>query len=214
MIKINLLPRKKRQRVETGGGGELWVLAAVGVLALEIVGLFFYHSSLESDLAQEIKQNNEISAKIDASKSAVENHKNVTEELERLRAREAAIAKLQSARTGPTAVLLETARILTAGRGPSIDPEKLAQVRRDNPLAAYNPTWDSRRLWITSFNEENRMLQITGDARDAEDVSEFAKRMNLSDYFGAVRLLPATRSKDTVTGLELVQFALEAEVMY
>jgi len=214
MIRINLLPQKRKRRVDSGGSGELWVLAAVGVLALEIVALFFFHSSLEGELLEENTKNGEIQAKIDASKKAVQNHKNVLEELERMRAREDAIAKLQSARTGPTAVLLEAARILTPGRGPSIDPEKLAQIRRDNPLAAFNPTWDTRRLWITEFREESRLLHIDGVARDAEDVSEFAKRMNLSDYFGAVRLLPASRGTETETGLEVVNFALEAEVKY
>lgn len=213
MIRINLLPQKKR-RVEVSGGGESWVLVAVGLLVLELGALFFYHTTLEDELAAENRTNGEIQAKIDASKKAVENHQNVIDELERLRAREDAITKLQSARTGPTAVLLETARILTPGRGPSIDPEKLAQIRRDKPLAAFNPTWDTRRLWVTNFVEQNRRLNIRGVARDAEDVSEFAKRMMLSDYFDGVTLLPASRGKDSDTGLEVVNFALQAEVNY
>lgn len=213
MIRINLLPQKRR-RVESSAGGELWVLGAVLLLAVEIIGLFFYHSSLESELQTERKQNSQIRAQIDASKNTVKDHQNILKELEGMRAREDAIAKLQSARTGPTAVLLETARILTPGRGPSIDPEKLAQIRKENPLAAYNPTWDTRRLWIDSFTEERRLLRITGVARDAEDVSEFAKRMNLSDYFDKIRLLPAKRGIDQETKLELVSFALEAEVNY
>lgn len=214
MIRINLLPQKKRRRVEKGAGGELWVLAAVGLLALQIIGLFIYHSSLQDRLASEKNKNAQIEAKIAASKKKVSNHKKVTEELDSLRAREEAISKLQRARTGPTAVLLETARILTPGRGPSIDPEKLAQIRKDDPLAAFNPTWDTRRLWINSFSEESRSLSIQGVARDAEDVSEFAKRMGLSDYFGKVRLLPGGSAKDSSTSLEVVRFALQAEVNY
>lgn len=214
MIKINLLPQKKR-RADSGSGGEMWVLGAVGALVVEIALLFVFHTQLQDRLEEEVQKNGKIQATIDASKKeVVTNHKKVTDELERLRAREDAIASLQSARTGPTAVLLETARILTPGRGPSVDPEKLAQIRRENPLAAFNPTWDTRRLWIETFAEESRLLQISGIARDAEDVSEFAKRMNLSDYFGAVRLLPASRSTDSDTGLEVVKFALEAEVKY
>lgn len=213
MIRVNLLSQKKR-RVEVSAGGESWVLVAVGLLVLELGALFFYHTTLEDELAAENKTNGEIQAKIDASKKAVENHQNVIDELERMRAREDAITKLQSARTGPTAVLLETARILTPGRGPSIDPEKLAQIRRDKPLAAFNPTWDTRRLWITNFVEQNRRLNVRGIARDAEDVSEFAKRMMLSDYFDGVTLLPASRGKDGETGLEVVSFALQAEVNY
>src|SRR5690606_21020331 len=129
MIRINLLPQKRKRRVESGSGGELWVLVAVGLLVLEIVGLFVFHTSLDDKLAQERRTNAQIKAQVDASKKSVENHASVTEELERMLAREDAIAQLQSARTGPTAVLLETARILTPGRGPSVNPEKLAQLR-------------------------------------------------------------------------------------
>ncbi len=212
MIRINLLPQKKARTQSSGG--ESWVLVAVALLVLEIGGLFFFHTTLEEQLAAERRTNSEIQAKIDASKQAVQNHQKVITELEQLRAREEAIAKLQNARTGPTSVLLETARILTPGRGPSLDPEKLAQVRRDNPLAAFNPTWDTRRLWLLTFREESRKLHLTGVARDAEDVSEFAKRMTLSDYFDQVRLLPANRDRDGETGLDVVRFALEAEVRY
>jgi type IV pilus assembly protein PilN len=213
MIRINLLPQKRR-RVESGNASELWVLFALGALLIEIVLLFVLHGMKESELAEEAKRNQEIQAKIDASKAAVANHGSVISELERMRAREDAIAKLQSARTGPTAVLLEFARLLTPGMGPSIDPQELAAVRRDNPLALYNPSWDPRRLWIAEYVEETRLLHITGVARDAEDVSELAKRMNLSDYFDKVRLLPAKQSTDPDTGIPVVGFALEAEVKY
>lgn len=213
MIRINLLPQKKR-RVETGSSGESWVLVAVGIVILEIVGLFVFHGTLESTLADEQGKNREIQAKIGASTAAVANHKNVIEELERMRAREDAIAELQAARTGPTAVLLELSRLTTPGLGPSIAPEKLAEVRRDNPLAAFSASWDARRLWITSFTEQDRRVRINGTAVDAEDVTEFAKRMNLSDYFAKVQLLPGSRQHDSETRLPVVGFAVEAEVKY
>src|SRR5690606_2800523 len=146
------------------------------------------------------------------SKKAVANHEEVKSELERMRAREDAIAQLQSARTGPTAVLLELARILTPGRGPSVNPEKLAQLRRDNPLSVSNPTWDARRLWITGLAEKSRKVTRERAARDAEDVSELARRLTLADYFDAGRLLPARTAKHQGSGLDVVVCALEAEV--
>ncbi len=211
MIRINLLPQR-RKAVEAGGGGDLWLLAAMGLLLLEIVALFFFHASMEEKLADQEKKNQEISAQIKQSTQAVANHAQVKQELERMRAREEAIAKLQSARSGPTAVLLELARILTPGRGPTVNPEKLAQLPRDNPLAVFNPSWDPRRLWITRFIEETRLVRLEGTARNAEDVSELARRMNLSDYFHAVRLLPAKSAE--LEGLDVVNFSLEAEVRY
>lgn len=213
MIRINLLPQK-RKRLESSGGGDSWVLIALGVLILQFVLLFVFHGFKERELAEEVQTNAAIQSQIATSQNAVKNHADVTRELERLRSREDAIAKLQSARTGPTAVLLEIAKLLTPGRGPTIDPEELAQIRRDNPLAVSSPTWDTRRLWITEFSEESRLLRLKGTARDASDVSELAKRMNLSAFFGGVRLLPARRATDAKTGLALVEFALEAEVKY
>jgi type IV pilus assembly protein PilN len=111
-------------------------------------------------------------------------------------------------------VLLELARILTPGRGPSVPADKLSQLRRDNPLAVFNMNWDPRRLWVTSFVEQARKVKLEGVAKDGEDVSELARRMNLSDYFANVVLLPGKQEKDKDTGVEVVRFSLEAEVKY
>jgi type IV pilus assembly protein PilN len=51
-------------------------------------------------------------------------------------------------------------------------------------------------------------------ARDGEDVSEFLRRLTLSDYFYDVRLLPAKKTVDTVTKIELVKFEMSAKVRY
>jgi len=90
----------------------------------------------------------------------------------------------------------------------------LSQLRRDNPLAVFNPSWDSRRLWLVKFVEQSRKLHLEGFAQDGEDVSELARRMNLSSYFADVRLLPAVRQIDSTTHMEVVSFALEAKVRY
>jgi type IV pilus assembly protein PilN len=111
-------------------------------------------------------------------------------------------------------VLLELARILTPGRGPTVDPERLNQLRRENPLAVFNPGWDARRLWLTKFVEQQRKVRLEGVARDGEDVSELARRLQLSSLFHDVRLLPAKKQRDQKTGLELVTFQLEAQVRY
>jgi len=213
MIRINLLTRKK-QRVERQEKTQTWLLVAFGLVLLEIVALVIYHGFKLEDLKAQERKNSELAAQIDQSKKAVAKHTEVKEKLAQLRAREEAIAKLQSARSGPTSILLELSRLLTPGRGPTVDPGKLGQLRRDDPAAAFNPNWDARRLWIVNFREDKRKLRIEGLARDGEDVSELARRMSLSDYFVGVKLLPARRQVDTATKVELVRFSLEAEVKY
>jgi len=213
LIRINLLPQK-RKRAERGESSQLWLAVVMVLLLAEVAGLFVFHGFKNEELADQERKNAALQSQIDQSKKSVANHAQVKEKLAQLRAREQAIAKLQSARSGPTAVLLELARILTPGRGPSVDPDRLAQLRRDNPLAVFNPTWDARRLWLVRFVEEQRKVRLEGLARDGEDVSELARRMNLSSYFSEVKLLPAKRQTDQKTGVELVNFSLEAKVKY
>jgi len=206
MIRINLLAQKKR--AERSDGSQVWLAVVMVVVLAEVAALFLFHSIKAEELADQKRKNAELNSQIDQAKKNVANHAQVKADLAQLRAREAAIQKLQSARSGPTAALLERARILTPGRGPSVDPDRLAQLRRDNPLSVFNPNWDARRLSVTSFVEAQRKLKIDGIARDGEDVSELARRLNLSAFFYDVTLLPATRDA------EAVKFSVEAKVRY
>lgn len=212
MIRINLLPQKRRG-ADAQAGSQLWLAVLAVLLLAEVAGLFVFHGFKSEELKDQRRKNAELETQIQQSKDTVKDHPNVKAELERLKAREEAITRLQNARTGPTSVLLELSRILTPGRGPSVSPERLSQVRRENPLAIYNSTWDPHRLWITSYNETQRKVRLEGLARDGEDVSELARRMNLSDYFSDVTLLPAKQEKSKA-GIELIKFALEARVKY
>jgi len=212
MIRINLMAQKRR--ADRADGSQLWLAVAMVAMLAEVAALFVFHGFKNEELNEQRMKNAALSSQIDQSKSTVANHEDVRQKLAQLRAREEAIGKLQSARTGPTAILLELARLLTPGRSPSVDPDRLSQLRRDNPLAVFNPSWDSRRLWLTRFVEQSRKLHIEGFAQDGEDVSELARRMNLSSYFADVRLLPAIRQIDSTTHMEVVSFALEAKVKY
>ena len=206
MIKINLLAQKKR--AERSDGSQVWLAVVMVVVLAEVAALFVLHSFKAEELTQQQRKNAELTSQIEQAKKNVANHEQVKADLALLRAREEAIQKLQSARSGPTAILMELARILTPGRGPSVDPDRLAQLRRDNPLSVFNPNWDARRLWITGYVEAQRSLRIDGKARDGEDVSELARRLNLSSYFYDVKLLPATREAD------FVKFSIETKVRY
>jgi type IV pilus assembly protein PilN len=212
MIRINLMPQKRR--AERGEASQLWLAVVMVLMLAEVAALFVFHGFKGEELKDQQHKNAELNSQIDQSKNAVADHEAVKQKLANLRAREEAIGKLQSARTGPTAVLLELARLLTPGRGPSVDPDRLSQLRRDDPLAVFNPAWDARRLWLAKFVEDHRNLRLEGFAQDGEDVSELARRMSLSSYFAEVRLLPASREIDSVTHLEVVSFALEAKVNY
>jgi type IV pilus assembly protein PilN len=180
----------------------------------QVAALFVFHGFKNEELSDQQRKNTELESQIEQSKQSVLNHPEVTKKLEELRARETAIGRLQTARTGPTAILLELTHILTPGRGPSVAPDKLSQLRRENPLAVFNANWDPRRLEIKSFAESARKVKLEGSAQDGEDVSELARRLNLSDYFSNVVLLPGKQEKDKDSGLPVIHFSLEAQVKY
>lgn len=222
MIRINLLPNKKplKRRGEAGagadGGGEsqTWLAFVLGAVLLEVIVLLFVYKTQQDKLSQVQKHNQELTANIDAIKREIANHADIKAQLKELRDREEAIQKLQAARTGPTATMLELTRVMTPGRGPTVDRDKLEQLKRDNPTAVPNVNWDPRRLWLVSYKEADRTVKLKGLARDGEDVSELLRRLSLSDYFYEVRLLPATKSVDQTTKLELVSFEMSAKVRY
>lgn len=220
MIRINLLPskkaiRKKGEVAEAGeSGSQAWLAVVLGAVLLEVLVLLMVYNAQQSKLTQAQKKNAEITANIDAIKREISNHAEIKSQLKELRDREEAIQKLQAARTGPTATMLELSRILTAGRGPTVDRDKLEQLKRDNPTSVPNPNWDVRRLWIKEYREQDRTVRITGLARDGEDVSEFLRRLTLSDFFYEVRILPASKTVDPATKLEVLKFEMSAKVRY
>jgi type IV pilus assembly protein PilN len=215
MIRVNLLPQKKEgRRGAAADGGQAWLIALGAAVLLEIVGLIIFHKGKQDEFDALTHKNEQVQSSINDITKQIANHADIKNQLKDLRDREDAIAKLQSARSGPTAAMLELSRILTPGRGPTTDRDKIEQLKRDDPGAVPNPNWDPRRLWLKTYSDTSRVVKLSGLARDGEDVSEFLRRLTLSDYFYDLRLLPASKERDNDTHLELVRFELSAKVRY
>lgn len=213
MIRINLLPEAKRQ-ASTGGSGQLWaviyMLAAAGWAV--VLGLFYLSAAAKLD--EKDAANKAVQAQIDQVKSQSANIGEVEAQLAKSRELQKVVQDLQNARQGPARVLMELSHILSAGRGPAVDEQKLEAMRRENPLAGFNPGWDIRRLWITSFTEADRNCKLSGFGKSNEDVAEFLRRLTLSDVFKEVTLQSTAAAKDTTSGLPTVAFQMTCKVVY
>jgi type IV pilus assembly protein PilN len=217
MVRVNLLPDRRQAARRASGGtdtSQLWILGVFGAVVFAIVICLFIEKVKQDELTAITRENQNTQGQIDSIKQQIANHDEIKAKLRDLRDREEAIQKLQSARSGPTSTLLELAHVLTPGRGPTTDRDKLEQMKRDNPSEVYNANWDARRLWLTSYKETDRTLKLGGLARDGEDVSEFERRLKLSDYFTDVKLLPGEKTIDAQTHQELFRFDLSAKVRY
>jgi type IV pilus assembly protein PilN len=217
VVRVNLLPDRRPAGRRPGVAVEpqqTWLFGVLGAFAAAVIVCLFVQKVKQDQLAAAIAENARTEEQIDAIKRQIADHPDIKARLKDLRDREDAIQKLQTARTGPTSTLLEVAHLLTPDRGPSLDRDKLEQLKRDNPAEVYNPNWDPRRLWLTSYVESDRVVRISGLARDGEDVSELQRRLKLSDYFVEVKLLPGSKVVDPMSHQELFQFQLSAKVRY
>ena len=216
MVRVNLLPDKRQaaRRSVATEPTQFWLVGVLGAFVATVVVCLFVQKLKQDELRDIIVENGRIQGQIDAIKRQTANHPEIKAKLKELRDREDAIQNLQAARTGPTSTLLELAHVLTPGRGPTTDRDRLEQLKRDDPAEVFNANWDPRRLWLTSYQESQRTVKFGGLARDGEDVSELERRLKASDYFADVRLLPGAKVLDTQSHQELFRFELSAKVRY
>lgn len=211
MIRINLLPTKKQRAASSGRS---LVFVALAVVIVEIIGIGVLHASRSSKKNELVRANDEVRTRIDGIKREISDHDAIRAEIEHIQRRDEVIEQLKAARTGPVLALMELAGILSPGGGPRVPRELLEQMRRDNPLTAPNERWDPRRLWITTFNEDQRKVKFNGEARGHDDVAEFLRRLNVSPYFDEVRLVKTQSAVNNELHLELVQFEIECTARY
>ncbi len=214
MIRVNLLPHKKKTerskiKIESSSSGQRWVAVPAILLLLEAAGFFVFHHSRTTDIDAITSQNQQQQAKIAQIQQLVQQHTEVKDQLKKLQEREDAINQLKSAQNGPTAAVLELAQILTPGKGPTVYPDLINKLQRDDEQINLN--WDSKRLWLTEYKEEDRTVRIDGFAKDSKDVTEFSERLRASSYFYDILLLPGKKD-NSAEGL--IAFGVQLKVRY
>lgn len=223
MIRINLLPQGKNQgrskfAAPSGGGGggsvQGWYIGYVVAALVAVIVLAAWYVTTKSKLDELTSTNQQLQTQIDGEKQKSAQIEEVRTKIAESKKLEELVAELNKARLGPTRVMMELSRILSVGGGPSVDLQELERMRRENPLAGYNASWDPRRLWLLSFEERQRKCKIRGRGRTNEDVSEFMRRLSLSNVFEEVKLTRTEQVTDQKTKLSLIAFELTSKVKY
>jgi type IV pilus assembly protein PilN len=220
MIRINLLPQaKKATRAAapvTPGNTQAWAIGYAVAAFVWVAALLGIYLLYDAELEEEQATNAALQTQIDQLRSKSAQLEEVQARLAESRRLEEVVNELHRERTGPTRVLMELSQILSPppGGGPTIDPEALEELRRDNPLAGFNRSWDPRRLWINTFTETDGNCEINGLGRTNEDVAEFLRRLALSDLFTNVTLTKTQSRRVQDLGLTLISFELTCQVSY
>ncbi len=212
MIRINLLPAKRARRREAGQRQ----LAAMGLAVLATAGgAVFVHISASNERDDLARQNRLIQSDIDRLKAELGDYDKVRTQREELLKQRKSIQALEQARTGPVFLLRELSEILTAGKGPTFDRVLYEESLRRDPNVGFNAAWDTRRVWLESFEEDQKRVRIRGAAKSIEDASEFLKRVQLSVFFSDVRPEGTTQVSSGGPGsVKYVSFSFTAQVAY
>lgn len=211
MIRINLLPVKATKKREAG---QRQLLAGVVVFSFVLVSVIVFHGT-------EVAAINEVKAQNAASKQAIERFKQelgdydkIKAAVEELKRQRDAIKKLQANRSGPVFLMRELSDILTKGKGPSLDKDSYESQLRKDPSSGFNPNWETRRVWLLTYEERAHSVKIKGAAKSDEDVAEFLKRLKQSPFFSDVYWQQTQPQVDARLNVSFVTFDVTCKVNY
>ena len=207
MIRINLIGTKVKAKPK-GPGLEVWIY--LGVLVLEVALLFVWYQTKASSLEEWTKRAKQATAKVKTLRQ-------VKKEWERWQAEKADLERqakvfdsLKADQLGPPLMLEFLSYALT--RIPDV-PANSDHLKAQE-LAGWNPKWDARRLWLTKLDEKEHLVTFKGQAVDHEDVAEFYRRLEASEFFYDIQPGRQEKMHDDDLGLEYVEFTATARVYY
>jgi len=215
LIRINLLAARKVKRRDAGERH----LAFMGLSVLGAVAVMvFVYLSGQSRLDAITRDNDGVRADIDRMKAELGDYDKIKDQRQDLLKQQKTIQALQAGRTGPLYLMREMSEILSPGKGPSFDRASYEERLRRDPNIGFNTSWDTRRVWLDTFEEAQGKVRIKGSAKTNEDVAEFLKRLQLSIFFSDVSPESTQQVSETTLGGNLsvkhVTFNLTARVLY
>ena len=207
MIRINLLGLKVKPK-QTGSSKQLFAFAAI--LIVEGLFLFLWHQKLSADLAEATKRTKEAAAKIEDLKRVKQSWEQWQAEKADLDRQSQVFDTLRADQIGPPMMLQYLSYALT----PLDDSPAGRDEARAQELAGWNPKWDSRRVWLASIKQADRLVTFDGTAIDHEDVAEFYRRLESTDFFSVVEPGLQTRKVHPDLGIRFVDFTAKTNVSY
>ncbi|MBM4398552.1 MAG: PilN domain-containing protein, partial [Deltaproteobacteria bacterium] len=207
MIRINLIGQKARPK-PTASRGQ--VFAFIGLLLLEAAFPLIWHQKLSSEL-------DDVKGRVKEATTKLDDLKRVKEAWERWQTEKADLDRqtrifesLRSDQLGPPSMLQYLSYVLTRVADSAVGADEM----KAQELIGWNPKWDPRRVWLKDVLERNGQITLKGEALDHEDVAEFYRRLQASDFFQSVEPGLQTRKFHDGLQLKMVEFSVTAQLNY
>lgn len=207
MIRINLIGTKVKPKARAPSA-QLYLYLALFVV--EGVFLFVWHQMLVSDLDNATTKAREAIAKVETLKKVKESWEQWQVEKADLDRQARVFESLRAGQVGPPNML----QYLSYALSRTPDSPAFAEEIKAQELVGWNPRWDAGRLWLRRIEEKGGMLTLYGEAVDHEDVAEFYRRLDSSDFFVHVEPGLQVRKVSPELGIKLVDFTVTAGLVY
>jgi Tfp pilus assembly protein PilN len=201
MIRINLSPSVKRKAAtqtravtavqmvvpttKVSRGSIYAVLMLVGWVGIGVVA-WLIQSGVQDDIARMKGKETALRADAKAINEKID-EEDLQARFNRYEELTAAAEALQKKRRTPVFVYHEIANVLTTGKLPDIDEAEQRKRVALDPQARLDLDWDAQAVWLVKLEEDSdNVLEISGGARDPDDLSEFVKRLRSSARFARV----------------------------
>ncbi|MGM0555111.1 MAG: PilN domain-containing protein [Myxococcota bacterium] len=206
MIRVNLLPIKKARK-RSAARNQLIIFTVLILAELAACAVIFLSESNRLDTLQsEVQQNQQ---QVKKAEKAVADANKLKQRQQQLEQQLSVLQELEEKRTGPVRMLDEIQAMLSA---PRTKEEGYAQARKN-----WNTEWDTRRLWVQTFEESEGGFDMTGFAINADDVAEFLQRLTTAEHLYDVQLdyVKATSKGGGGRNSEdMVEFHITGDVSY
>ena len=213
MIKINLLPQRKKVSRSHAKGEQSLLIGIMVVVAVAAAVYFLIHRPLAEDVGAQKATNKVIERE---NKGIAEQIKGLGERraaIASLVAKREAIERLNDARATPAWFLHELSNILTRGGTPSMTEDMVAELE-NNPNRRWQSNWDPKHVWITKIAEKDGRFTLEGNAQSDSDITQLALRLQASMFFDDVRPAKAGSATDKKSGVTYYNFVINGNVRY
>lgn len=213
MIRINLLPHKKKVRT-VSVEGEKVVGIGFGILAVSAAFVFFaVHSPLSSDIESQQSKNSQLVAENKKIEARIADFDALKAAFAAAQKQASAIEQLNNARATPANFLYELATILRLGGQPTVTAA-MAERLDQNENLRWQTDWDPKHIWISSLTEKGGIFSLKGKAQSDGDVTQLAHRLSASAYFQNVQPEGSSKSGTAKGGVTIYEFKISGRVRY
>lgn len=214
MIRINLLPRKKKKRKAAPIEGEKTIAIGMGIAMAFCAGLYFFiHLPQQEKLDTKKKSATKMRRDNQAISDKTKGYDALKKSFDSTKKQAASIKLLNDARATPANFLFELASILKKGGGPSMTDAMVEKVKLNENLL-WQKNWDPSNVWIESLTENTGKFTLVGAAQSDGDATQLAHRLSASMYFDDVQPEGSAKKEVKSGGMTIYSFRITGKVRY